>query len=406
MGKLWRLPWLGLSLLLIGLAGCASAAITSLSVAQHQSTTLSTVGISHAPTPPSVNPLVVVTVAPHPTQIPTIAPTTSAPTPTTLASVLLPTPTPDNAPMPLGKAGLPNENSEPQQVATVTYQLQQPIDNTPPPLEELLSTPVANETAAVPTPPAGQPSLPVASDSQMPKDLVWDGVQRTAKVPILMYHYLSAPPADADIYRKDLSVAPELFNAQLDRIQAEGYTTISLYDLVNYLTTGQSLPAKSLIITFDDGYRDNYENAFPALKAHGMKATFFVVMEFINAQRPEYMTWDMLREMHNANMSVEAHGVDHSSLKKRERDFLDFQALRCYETLQNELGQRARFISYPAGQYDQATIDIFRSAGYWAGITTIQGATHATNDLFELRRVRVRGTTSPDDLAKLLATDW
>lgn len=98
-----------------------------------------------------------------------------------------------------------------------------------------------------------------------------------------MYHYVSTPPANADIYRKDLSVTPELFNAQLDRIQAEGYTTISLYDLINHLATGAGLPAKPVILTFDDGYRDNYENAFPALKAHGMRATIFVVVDFINA---------------------------------------------------------------------------------------------------------------------------
>lgn len=126
--------------------------------------------------------------------------------------------------------------------------------------------------------PLVKPPLPVAeavlAPAQLPADLTWDGVPRTVKVPILMYHYLSVPPASADIYRKDLSVAPDLFNAQLDRIQAEGYTTISLYELVNHLTTGQALPEKSLIITFDDGYRENYENAFPALKAHGMQYLF------------------------------------------------------------------------------------------------------------------------------------
>ncbi|MCC6824070.1 MAG: polysaccharide deacetylase family protein, partial [Verrucomicrobia subdivision 3 bacterium] len=274
------------------------------------------------------------------------------------------------------------------------------------PASEPTVDPAAVITAQLAQPIAAASESNAPQPSQIPGELNWDGVQRTAKVPILMYHYVSTPPANADIYRKDLSVTPELFNAQLDRIQAEGYTTISLYDLINHLTTGAALPAKPVILTFDDGYRDNYENAFPALKAHGMRATIFVVVDFINAQRPEYMTWDMLREMHNAGLSIESHGIDHSSLKNRDRDSLVFQALRTYETLQNELGQRARFISYPAGQYDQNTIDAFKGAGYWAGITTLPGATHSTDHLFELHRVRVRGTTSADDLAKLLATDW
>jgi peptidoglycan/xylan/chitin deacetylase (PgdA/CDA1 family) len=67
---------------------------------------------------------------------------------------------------------------------------------------------------------------------------------------------------------------------------------------------------------------------------------------------------------------------------------------------------RPHFICYPAGEYDQQTIDIFRSANYWGGITTQQGATQRSDDLFELKRVRVRGTTSPDELLRLLALDW
>ena len=90
-----------------------------------------------------------------------------------------------------------------------------------------------------------------------------DGIARTVQLPILMYHYVSVPPADADIYRKDLSIAPADFAAHLDRMQADGYTAISLYDFLNHLTLGTSLPEKPVIITFDDGYRDNYENAFP-----------------------------------------------------------------------------------------------------------------------------------------------
>ena len=94
------------------------------------------------------------------------------------------------------------------------------------------------------------------------------------QVPILMYHYLSIPPADANLYRIDLSVSPDLFAPQLDRIQAEGYTTISLYDLLAHLWEGAPLPEKPVVITFDDGYRDNYTNAFPLLRERGMIATF------------------------------------------------------------------------------------------------------------------------------------
>jgi peptidoglycan/xylan/chitin deacetylase (PgdA/CDA1 family) len=221
-----------------------------------------------------------------------------------------------------------------------------------------------------------------------------------------MYHYLSEPPPNADIYRRDLSVSPALFAAHLERINAEGYTVISLYALITHLTEGTPLPPKPVVLTFDDGYRDNYENAFPLLRTYGVTATFFIVMEFINRERPEYLTWEMVKEMAAGGMSIEAHGVDHTTLQGRSAVDLEFQALRSYETLQNALGVRAHLISYPAGEFDEQTIAIFQKAGYWAGFTTVQGATHRSDDLFRLPRVRIRGSTTPDELARLLALDW
>lgn len=257
-------------------------------------------------------------------------------------------------------------------------------------LAGLLPTPTA--TPGAPPTPALQPTP--------------DGILRTVRVPILMYHHLSAPPAGADIYRVDLSVSPELFAQHLDWLQSAGYTTIDLYDLVDFLARGTPLPPQPVIITFDDGYRDNYEHAFPLLRARGMNATFFVVSDFMDEERPEYLNWDMARAMLAAGMSIESHGRNHFSLDARDDDFLVWQALGSMETIQYELGVRPRFVSYPAGEYDQRTIDVFQSAGYWAGVTTRQGATHDGAHPFELRRVRIRNTTTPDELAALLNTDW
>jgi peptidoglycan/xylan/chitin deacetylase (PgdA/CDA1 family) len=172
------------------------------------------------------------------------------------------------------------------------------------------------------------------------------------------------------------------------------------------LTEGAPLPARPVILTFDDGYRDNYTNAFPLLKERGMTATFFIVTDLIDADLPDYLSWDMVREMHAGGMSIQSHGRNHASLKGRDDDYLIWQALGSLETIEFELGVRPRFISYPAGQYDENTIKIFQSAQYWAGVTTVQGATHSNEDLFELRRVRIRGTTSADDLSRLLKLDW
>jgi peptidoglycan/xylan/chitin deacetylase (PgdA/CDA1 family) len=247
------------------------------------------------------------------------------------------------------------------------------------------------ETAATPTPPI-EPTP--------------DGLVRTTKVPILMYHYISTPPADADAYRTDLSITPELLSEQLDRLVADGYTTISLYQLLEYLTKGVPLPEKPVVLTFDDGYRDNYENAFPLLRKRGMTATFFVITDFIDEQRPLYLSWDMAREMLAAGMSIESHGRNHFTLEGQDDDYLVWQALGSMETLQHELGVRPRFVSYPAGDHDQRTIDIFHSANYWGGLTTEQGTQQYSEHPFELERIRMRNTTTPDDLIRYMEADW
>lgn len=248
--------------------------------------------------------------------------------------------------------------------------------------------------------------VPAAPILPYPQLTGWDGQPRTARVPVLMYHYLSVPPDDANAYRRDLSVSPELFAQHLDSIQTAGYTTISLYTLLAHLWGGAPLPEKPVIITFDDGYRDNYTNALPLLRDRQMIATIFVVTDFIDEERPEYLTWDMAREMQAAGISIESHGRNHISLKNKDQDYLVWQALGSLETIEFELGVRPRFVSYPAGEFDDATIAIFRSANYWAGFTTIQGATHSAEDIFRLHRVRVRNTTTPEELLRLLALDW
>jgi len=267
----------------------------------------------------------------------------------------------------------------------------------------LVQTSEISQTIPVDTP---LPSSPLSFSPPPARTIVWDGQQRTVRVPVLMYHYLSVPPADANAYRKDLSVSPDLFARQLDRVQAEGYTTISLYDLLAHLWEGAPLPEKPVVLTFDDGYRDFYTNAFPLLGQRGMSATVFVITDFMDEERPDYLTWAMAREMLAAGISIESHGRNHISLKNKDRDYLIWQALGSLETIQFELGVRPRFTSYPAGEFDDSTIAIFQSADYWAGFTTIQGTTHSTDEPFRLHRVRVRSTTEPDELIRLLALDW
>lgn len=234
-----------------------------------------------------------------------------------------------------------------------------------------------------------------------------DGVARTLDVPILMYHYVSAPPADADVYRRDLSVTPEQFADHVAYLKAAGYMAITLDDLLYALTLGQPLPPKPIVLTFDDGYADNYENAFPILQQVGFVGTFFIMTDLVTDGASGYMTWPQIEEMARAGQRFGAHGrQDHRSLSGRSVDYLVWAALGSKENIEQHLGYHPRWIAYPSGEYDAQTIAVFKSAGYWGGLTINQGAEHSLDDIFELKRIRIRGSYTTDDLARLLALKW
>ncbi len=222
-----------------------------------------------------------------------------------------------------------------------------------------------------------------------------------------MYHYVSKPPAGSDVYRRDLSVTPERFAEQMRYLREAGYTSITLDDLLYALTQGRPLPPKPVILTFDDGYVDNYVNAFPILRENGFTGTFFIMTDLVTDGAAGYMTWSQVEEMAAAGQRFGSHGrQDHRSLSGRSVDYLVWTALGSKEAIEEHLGYAPRWVAYPSGEYDERTIAVFRSAGYWGGLTIDQGVRHTLDDIFELRRIRVRGSHSAGDLARLLATGW
>ncbi len=219
-------------------------------------------------------------------------------------------------------------------------------------------------------------------------------------VPILMYHYVSELPPDADVYRRDLTVSPDAFEAQLQYLGDAGYHPITLTDLYLNLTEGYPLPEKSIVLTFDDGYRDAYEVVFPTLLDRGFPATFFVLATPAHQESEEHLTWAQVTEMSEAGMSIQAHGRDHVDLRGRSYDFLVYQILGIREAVEYHTGQVPRFFCYPSGRRDDDVINVLKSAGYWGAVTTEWGRTHTRESLFEMPRVRIRGD---DSLASFIA---
>jgi peptidoglycan/xylan/chitin deacetylase (PgdA/CDA1 family) len=223
----------------------------------------------------------------------------------------------------------------------------------------------------------------------------------TLKVPILMYHYISTPPEDADIYRVDLSVTETAFAEQMAYLKDNGYTTIDLYDLSLAITNQAELPEKPIILTFDDGYADNYQNAFPVLEANGQKGVFFVVTEFIDLNREGYLSWDMVKEMADAGMRFESHSRTHPDLTTLSADGLIWELRGSQETLAAHIGYTPRYFCYPGGDYNDETIAMLQDLDFWGSVTTAGGTWHGFDDRFEWSRVRMRNDTSLEEFAQV-----
>jgi peptidoglycan/xylan/chitin deacetylase (PgdA/CDA1 family) len=227
---------------------------------------------------------------------------------------------------------------------------------------------------------------------------------RALTIPILMYHYISSPPKTSDRVRLDLSVTPMNFESELNYLASYSYTAVSLYDIYTALATGAPLPSKPVVITFDDGYRDAYVNAYPLLKKYHMTGTFFIVSDFINSGNSAYLTWDMVKEMSDGGMSIESHSRWHPDMRNRQNDFLVYQIMGPIEAITAYTGKRPHFFCYPSGRYDAAVIRVLKSADTWAAVTTQQGISHSLTDVMTWTRVRVRGSTTLQQFAELVQT--
>jgi peptidoglycan/xylan/chitin deacetylase (PgdA/CDA1 family) len=231
-----------------------------------------------------------------------------------------------------------------------------------------------------------------------------DATRRRIYVPVLMYHYISVPPPDADKYRLDLSVTPEQFAEQMLWLRDHGYTAITFDALYNALTWGDPLPERPVLLTFDDGYADAYTHAFPIMQQTGMVGTFFVVTEWVDLKRDGYLTWDQAREMAAAGHAIQSHTRTHPDLTDGcDLDCLIWQIRGPIETIEAEIGVRPRFFCYPSGRYDEVVLAMLQVEGVVAAVTTNPGTLHFSERPLELPRVRVRGATTITEFAWLVA---
>jgi peptidoglycan/xylan/chitin deacetylase (PgdA/CDA1 family) len=201
------------------------------------------------------------------------------------------------------------------------------------------------------------------------------------KVTVLMFHSvfnqgnkLRIPVAD--------------FDAEMKWLSDNGCTALTMDELYSHMEAKTPFPVKSVLITFDDGYEDNYNYAFPILKKYNLHATLFMITGKIGTYG--YLSASELREMSGSGLvNVQCHTVTHPNLDELSYDAQYKELNDSKQTLENLLGKKVEYLAYPSGRHNQDSMDIAQSLGYKICFTMDGGTGSLQSSLYEFPRAFV-----------------
>ena len=209
-------------------------------------------------------------------------------------------------------------------------------------------------------------------------------------IPVLYYH--SVLPDSEVATPNEVTISPEKLRKELMLVQELGYTTLTMSEFTDYINNNKPIPEKSILITFDDGYTDNYAHAFPILKELNMKATIFMIASQVDSGY--YMSAAQLREMSDYGIDIESHTDNHVYLDTLSYDQQLKELKDSKEKLEKILGKEVTSIAYPYGNYNEDTKKAAIAAGYTFGFTTNKGLAKRINNKVELNRIYVSSNYS------------
>ncbi len=217
---------------------------------------------------------------------------------------------------------------------------------------------------------------------------------------VLMYHKVN------DLPNNRMSIPTSLFDEQMAQLRELGYRVVGLDAVLDHYLRRQPLPPGAVLITFDDGYRDNLENAAPVLRRHGYPAVQFVPIAYVGESRPlphetmlaargvrnPTVDWEEIRELEAYDVRVESHGISHKPLAELEIDEAAREIAISKLKLEERLGRPVRAFSYVKGSeadYKPVHPSLVRQAGYDIAFTAVSGANTPRSDPLQLRRYNV-----------------
>jgi peptidoglycan/xylan/chitin deacetylase (PgdA/CDA1 family) len=252
---------------------------------------------------------------------------------------------------------------------------------------------------AAPTPTAAA-TTPTPAPSPPPAPPTAEQVLARATVPVLCYHQLRDwRPADGDYARRLLICPPKTFRAQLDALAEDGWTTIGPDQYLAHLTGGQPLPAKPVILSFDDAQGTQATEALPQLVQRQMTGTFFAMTVVLDKR--DWLGRDDLKRLADAGMTVGAHTWDHQRVDRYGDADWAVQLDQPRELLESVLGRPVEHFAYPFGAWNSAAFPHLISAGYRTAFQLTDKPTDPTAPVLSLRRTLVDSTWTR---AQLLAT--
>lgn len=201
-------------------------------------------------------------------------------------------------------------------------------------------------------------------------------------VPVLMYHSIE--------YKKgSFFVSPENFAKQMEYIKKNGYEVVTLDELVNSIKSKKHLKRNKVVITFDDGYQDNFKYSYPVLKKFGFPATIFLVTDAIGNEKG-YLDWDEIRIMAKNNISFGSHTKTHFYLGiVKDYKIAREQIAGSKKAIEQEIGAPVDYFCYCGGGFNERAKEIVKEVGFKGACTTNRGFARLNSDVYEIKRVKV-----------------
>ncbi|MCK1969519.1 MULTISPECIES: polysaccharide deacetylase family protein [Franconibacter] len=234
-------------------------------------------------------------------------------------------------------------------------------------------------------------------------------------IPVLTYHHILRDEENTRFRHTSTTTSVRAFNNQMTWLRDRGYATLSMYQLEGYVRNRMNLPARAVVITFDDGLKSVSRYAYPVLKQYGFKATAFIISSRIKG-RPQrwdpkslqFMSVSELREIADV-FDIQSHthflhrvdALHHPILLSRSYHNVLFDFERSRRALA-QFNPHVLYLSYPFGGYDEKAVKAANDAGFHLAVTTVKGKVKPGDNPFLLKRLYILKTDSLETMAKII----